>query len=92
MWYIYTIEYYSTVKKSEVLKLPEKKGEVTNYIEVTPTQKRITCPPSYADPSLQCIWKLHKCAYIVEHLERRLGEALGGEDHDPGKKNTQQRT
>jgi hypothetical protein len=41
MWYIYTMEYYSAIKKNEFMKFLSKWMELENIIlsEVTPSQK-----------------------------------------------------
>jgi hypothetical protein len=52
MWYLYTMEFYSAVKKNEILSFASKWMELENIIfsEVSQAQKtKIICSPSYAD-------------------------------------------
>jgi hypothetical protein len=52
MWYLYTMELYSAIKKSEVLSFAGKWMELENIIlsEVSQAQKtKIVCSPSYVD-------------------------------------------
>jgi hypothetical protein len=52
MWYLYTMEFYSAMKKNEILSFSSKWMELENIIlsEVSQTQKtKIICSPSYAD-------------------------------------------
>jgi hypothetical protein len=52
MWYLYTVEFYSAIKKNENLSFIGKWMEMENIIlsEVSETQKaKATCSPSYAD-------------------------------------------
>jgi hypothetical protein len=41
MWYLYTMEFYSAMKKNEILSFTSKRVELENIIlsEVSPTQK-----------------------------------------------------
>jgi hypothetical protein len=52
MWYLYTMEFYSAMKKNEILSFESKWMELENIIlsEVSQAQKtKIMCSPSYAD-------------------------------------------
>jgi hypothetical protein len=52
MWYLYTMEFYSAMKKNEILSVAGKWMELENIIlsEVSQAQKtKIICSPSYAD-------------------------------------------
>jgi hypothetical protein len=52
MWYLYTTEFYSAMKKNEILSFPSKWMELENIIlrEVSQAQKtKIVCSPSYVD-------------------------------------------
>jgi hypothetical protein len=52
MWYLYTMEFYSAMKKNEILLFAGKWMELQNIIlsEVSQVQKtKIMCSPSYAD-------------------------------------------
>jgi hypothetical protein len=52
MWYLYTVEFYSLMKKNEILSFASKWMELENIIlsEVTQAQKtKIVCSPSYSD-------------------------------------------
>lgn len=54
MWYIYVMEFYSAVKKSEIIKLAGKWAGLESVIlnEVTPTQEdNSVCSLSRADLS-----------------------------------------
>jgi hypothetical protein len=48
MWYLYTIEFYSALKKNEILLLTSKWMELENIIlsEDSQTQKAKICSPS----------------------------------------------
>lgn len=59
MWYIYVMEFYSAVKKNEIIKLAGKWAGLEFVIlnEVTPTQEdNSVCSLSHADLSLICIY------------------------------------
>jgi hypothetical protein len=56
MWYLYTIEFYSAVKKNEILSFASKWMELENIIlskvsqaQKTKNQPKIMCSPSYTD-------------------------------------------
>jgi hypothetical protein len=52
MWYLYKMEFYSAMKKNEILSFASKWMELENIIlsEVSQTQKtRNHCSPSYVD-------------------------------------------
>jgi hypothetical protein len=52
MWYLYTMEFYSAMKKNEILLFTSKWMELENIIlsEVSQAQKaKNLCLPSYAD-------------------------------------------
>jgi hypothetical protein len=52
MWYLYTMEFYSDVKKNEILLFAGKCMELENIIlsKVIQAQKiKIVCSPSYVD-------------------------------------------
>jgi hypothetical protein len=52
MWYLYTMEFYSAMKKNEILSFSSKWMELVNIIfsKVIQAQKtKISCSPSYAD-------------------------------------------
>jgi hypothetical protein len=52
MWYLYTMEVYSAMRKNEMLSFASKWMELENIIlsEVSQAQKtKIVCSPSYAD-------------------------------------------
>jgi hypothetical protein len=52
MWYLYTVEYYSAMKKNEILSFAGKWMELESIIlsKVSQTQKTKNCvSPSYAD-------------------------------------------
>jgi hypothetical protein len=52
MWYLYTMEFYSSMKKNEILSFAGKWMELEKIIlsEVSQAQKtKIVCSPSYAD-------------------------------------------
>jgi hypothetical protein len=52
MWYLYTMEFYSAMKKDEILSFASKWMEVENIIlsKVSQTQKtKLICSPSYVD-------------------------------------------
>jgi hypothetical protein len=52
MWYLYTMEYYSAMKKNEILSFADKWMELENIIlsVVSQAQKtKIICSTSYAD-------------------------------------------
>jgi hypothetical protein len=56
MWYLYTMEFYSTTKKNEILSFASKWMELENVIlsKVSQTQKtKITWSPSCADIDLK---------------------------------------
>jgi hypothetical protein len=52
MWYLYTVEFYSAMKKNEILSFAGKWMELENIIlsEVSQLRRsKIVCSPSYAD-------------------------------------------
>jgi hypothetical protein len=52
MWYLYTTEFYSAMKKNEILSFASKWVELENVIlsEVSQAQRpKIVCSPSYVD-------------------------------------------
>jgi hypothetical protein len=52
IWYLYTMEFYSSMKKNEILSFSSKWMELENIIlrEVSQAQKtKIVCSPSYVD-------------------------------------------
>jgi hypothetical protein len=52
MWYLHTMEFYSAMKKNEILSFASKCMELENIIlsEVSQAQKtKIVCSPSYVD-------------------------------------------
>jgi hypothetical protein len=52
MWYLYTMEFYATMKKNEILSFASKWMELENIIlsKVSLAQKpTFICSPSYAD-------------------------------------------
>jgi hypothetical protein len=52
MWYLYTMEFYATMKKNEILSLASKWMELENIIPsrlVWPKRPTIVCSPSYVD-------------------------------------------
>jgi hypothetical protein len=52
MWYLYTMEFYSAIKKNEILSFASKWVELENIIlsKVSQAQRpKIVCSPSYAD-------------------------------------------
>jgi hypothetical protein len=52
MWYIYTMEFYSTIKKNDILLFVGKWMELEIIVlsEVSHTQKsKVTCFPSYVE-------------------------------------------
>jgi hypothetical protein len=52
MWYLYTMEFYSAMKKNEILSFTSKWMELENIIlsKVSQAQKtKIVCSPSYVD-------------------------------------------
>jgi hypothetical protein len=52
MWYLYTIEFYLSMKKNEILSFTSKWMELENIIlsEVSLAQRpKMICSPSYAD-------------------------------------------
>jgi hypothetical protein len=52
MWYLYTMEFYSAMKKNEILSFAGKWMELENIIlsEVSQAQRpKIICSPSYVD-------------------------------------------
>jgi hypothetical protein len=52
MWYLYTMEFYSTMKKNEILSFASKWMELENIIlsEVARLRRpKILCPASYVD-------------------------------------------
>jgi hypothetical protein len=52
MWYLYTMEFYSAMKKNEILSFTSKWIELENIIlsKVSQAQKTIiVCSPSYVD-------------------------------------------
>jgi hypothetical protein len=52
MWYLYTMEFYSAMKKNEILPFSSKWTELENIIlsEVSRLRRpKIVCSPSYAD-------------------------------------------
>jgi hypothetical protein len=54
MWHFYTMDFYSAMKKNEILSFASKWMELENIIlsEVSQDQKtKIVCTPSYADLS-----------------------------------------
>jgi hypothetical protein len=54
MWYLYTMEFYSSIKKNEILLFPRKWVDLENIIlsKVSHAQKA-KCSPSYADFNLK---------------------------------------
>jgi hypothetical protein len=51
IWYLYTMEFYSSMKKNEILSFTSKWLELENIIlsEISQAQKpKIICSPSYA--------------------------------------------
>jgi hypothetical protein len=52
MWYLYTMEFYSAMRKNEILSLTSKWMELENIIlrEISQAQEtKIICSPSYVD-------------------------------------------
>jgi hypothetical protein len=52
MWYLYTMEFYSAMKKNEIFLFSSKRMELENVIlsKVSQAQKtKIICSPSYVD-------------------------------------------
>jgi hypothetical protein len=74
MWYLYTMEFYSAMKKNENLSFTSKWIELENIIlsKVSQVQKakKIVCSPSYAD--------LNKCSNIIGHGSHAKGRTYTG--------------
>jgi hypothetical protein len=49
MWYLYTMEFYSAMKKNEILSFANKWMEVENIILSEVSQANLISFPSYAD-------------------------------------------
>lgn len=66
MWYIYVMEFYSAVKRNEIMKLARKWAGLKFVIlnEVTPTQEDSSVwSLSRADLNLICIYCGHELGY-----------------------------
>ena len=49
IWYIYTTEYYSDIKRNEIVPFPEKRIDLETVIqtEVSHKEKKVSCKITY---------------------------------------------